>query len=574
MDKDTEIQARLKLWSNFELYSKHCLKIQTEGTGDLIPFVLNDVQIVLQQIIKEIKSKNRLVRLVILKARREGISTWATGRFYWKTSTNKNRYAMLVTHDTESKDFLFGIIKRYHAHCPPEFKPEDKYNNRAILEFNNASGTGLDSAVRVACAGKEDLGSSMKIDFLHLSELSKWERPIITPLLTSVLQTVPNDMSSEIIIESTAKGVGGEFYNRFWNARYFYDVKLTPNGEIVFNEEIRPNSSADNEYTAIFFPFFVDKRYQKPIENPEEFVLTEEEKELKALYHLTDEQLNWRRWTIENKCNGDVNVFKQEYPSNPRECFLSSGFSVFDTTKLLQLMELVKDPVIKYEIQTSNLEFLSDKKGRFWVWKEPIPDRKYIVSADISEGLEGDNRDFTSIDVIDRITGEQVATWHGKISPDLVADILYAIGRRYNKALLVPERNNHGMIVINKLIENGYPDIYVEMQENPPFKSRKRFGWLTRQNNKPQIIDNLIQELRENTIGINNRYTLEEMLTFKQDDSGKLGAEEGHFDDRVMSLAIGKFVNKVLPVFSTKKQNFIKSQNQNYDKNIKYSSWG
>jgi hypothetical protein len=574
MENTKEIDIRLKLWSDFKLYSKYCLKIQTED-GRLVPFEFNEVQNTLQEIIKYIRSKNRLIRLVILKARREGVSTWATGRFYWKTSMNRNRYAMIIAHEPEAKDFLFNMVKRYHNHCPIEFKPEDKYNNKSILEFNNAEGTGLDSAIRVACAGKEDLGSGMKIDFLHISELSKWDRNVINPLLTSVFQTVPNDPSSEVIIESTAKGVGGEFYNRFWNSRYRFEVKLNEKREIVFEEIINENANESNEYSAIFLPFFIFKKYSLPIKDEKSFVLTDEEKELMHLYNLTKEQINWRRWTIENKCRGDINLFKQEYPMNPLECFLSSGFSVFDGNKLMDLIKNCPPPKARYEISTSNYEVYADKNGRLKVWEEPIPGRKYIIAADISEGIEGDNRDFTSIDVIDRVTGYQVAHWHGKIAPDLVANILFTLGRRYNMALLVPERNNHGLIVLNKLVNEGYKEIYCEIQENPPYKSRKRLGWLTRQSNKAQIIDSLIADLRDGNLGIRNPETLQEMLTFKQNSDGSFSAEEGMYDDRVMSIAIAKFVNKILPLYKQRTySDIIRKITRNEDRDIKYSAWG
>ena len=38
---------------------------------------------------------------------------------------------------------------------------------------------------------------------------------------------------------------------------------------------------------------------------------------IKSLYHLDNEQMQWRRWCIENNCNGEIDIFKQEYPSNP-----------------------------------------------------------------------------------------------------------------------------------------------------------------------------------------------------------------------------------------------------------------
>ena len=110
---DNAIEEFAELYQDFELYSQKALKIQTmEGT--LSPFALNICQKIILDIIDHIRKDGRLVRMVILKARREGVSTLTTGRFYWRTSMESNRYAVCVTHEPDATDFLFKMIKRYH----------------------------------------------------------------------------------------------------------------------------------------------------------------------------------------------------------------------------------------------------------------------------------------------------------------------------------------------------------------------------------------------------------------------------------------------------------------------------
>lgn len=543
--RETELDIRFRLWKSFELYAKYCLKVQTVE-GELVNFELNEVQKVLQRIIKHIRENGRLIRLVILKARREGVSTWATGRFYWKTSMNKNRYAVIIAHEPEAKDFLFNMVKRYHNHCLEEFKPEDKYNNKAILEFNNDKGTGLDSAIRVGCAGKEDFGSGMKIDFLHISELSKWDRNIIAPLLTSLFQTVPAEPSTEVIIESTAKGVGGEFYDRFWGSRYRYSVFLNDKGEPDFVCEVNESADENNEYSSVFIPCFVFNKYRRPV--PEGFTHTEEELLLKKEYNVPDTFLAWRRWCIANNCRGSIEIFKQEYPMNALEAFQSDSVSVFDQTKLREILQKCKEPVAYYDVSPALLDVIMKPKGNLKVWEEPSINKAYILSADVSEGLEGDKKDFSSIDIIDWLTGAQVAHWHGKISPDLLSRIVYTLARRYNNAFVVIERNNHGLGVISRLLDLGYTNMYVEVQHEPPNRPRKRYGWVTTSATKPLIIDNLIAEVRDGVTGIQNADTVKEMFTFKETEKGELEAELGHHDDRVISYAIAKYVRSKNPI--------------------------
>lgn len=299
MELTEEQQARLELWRRYDVFAPTCLKIHTmEGT--LVNFKLNEIQQLLQDIILDIRKEKRLIRLIILKARREGVSTWAAGRFFWKTIMNDNNYAMMITHEPEATDFIFNMQKRFLAHLPEELKPAERYNNRKILEFNDDKGQGLDSAIRVGTAGKEDFGSSQLVHLLHISELSKWDRNIATPLLTSIFQTVPDVPQSEVIIESTAKGIGGEFYSRYWKSRYLYEIYLDE-GKPKYKLRINEQADKDNIFNSIFIPWFVFSKYRMVV--PEDFKITEEEGKLVDLYGITNEQLQWRRWAIVNRCN-------------------------------------------------------------------------------------------------------------------------------------------------------------------------------------------------------------------------------------------------------------------------------
>lgn len=477
--------------------------------------------------------------MIILKARREGVSTRTTGKIFWKVANNFNRYGVLVTHEPEATDFLFKMQKRYYDHLPSDVKPETKYNNTKMLEFNNKTGTGLDSAIRVGTAGKDDFGSGQLIHYLHLSEVPKWPANTQKDLLTSLLQCVPPEPDTIICFEGTAKGIGGEFYTRFWSARYRYEIFLR-DGKPAFNRTINPDADINNEYSSIFIPWFVFAKYQMLV--PADFRRTESEQKLVEAFGITDGHLQWRRWAIENLCNGSEDIFKQEYPSIPEEAFLSSGRPVFDNVKVLALKKAALNPFMSYDILLGAGQFIAKKDGSgiFKVWKEPVAGRNYVVSADVAEGLE--TGDFSSADVIDGLTGEQCAHWHGKIDADQFAIILSWIAKRYNMAFIVPERNNHGMIVCEKLTEQiRYPKVYVETIVEPPHRPRKRYGWITTKASKPLVIDNLIAEIREGTHGIRCAETFGEMMTFQNNSDGTMTASEGMYDDRVMSIAIGKY---------------------------------
>ena len=534
-----------ELVTSFRTYAPKCLKVQTVK-GNLIPFEFNVAQDLLDRIIEETLAAGRLVRLCVLKARREGVSTYVEGRFYWKTSTRPNRYAATVTHDPDATETLFNMTKRFYDHTPPEFKPEDKYNNKGLLHFD-----GLDSAFRVATSEKVHFGSGLAIHYFHPSEVSKWAVHTQSNLLTSALQAVPDDKDTEIIFESTAFGIGGAFYSRYWGCGYRYSAVLE-SGRPVLKFEINEDADPDDAYTSVFFPWFIFPQYRMQV--PVDFKRTAEEEDLVRLHGVDDQQLYWRRWTIANKCNAveenlgktPLMIFWQEYPSTPEEAFLATGRTIFDSIKVNELKKIAPKPIARYDCLLSNGQWIAKADGALRVWKEPMPGRQYVVGGDVAEGLL--HGDFDSADVIDRLTGEQVAHWHGKVDPDQWGQILYWLGMRYNTAWLAPERNNHGNTTVAALFRMQYPLLYVELIPEPPGKPRKRYGWLTTERTKHLCIDNLVSILRENSAGINCAETYAEMLTFVLKDNGKIEAQEGLNDDRVMSYAIAKYVSKTLPL--------------------------
>ena len=390
------------------------------------------------------------------------------------------------------------------------------------------------------------------------SELSKWPAHTTDALLTSIMQCVPRDPSSEIIIESTAKGIGGEFYDRYKSARYRYTIYLDDTGTPKFRCDINQDADEANEWSAVFFPWFAFKQYSMKV--PAGFKMTPAEEEMKKMFNLSTQQLAWRRWSLQNNCGGDESKQLQEYPHDDFSAWVSSGSPVFDVNKLLAAIHAAKPPTARYECQFGTGNFIADPAGAFQVWKEPIPARSYVVSADVAEGIEvatdqegQEKHDSSVIDVVDQLSGEQVAHWRGKLAPDIFAQLMFHVCRRYNMAWAVPERNNHGNTVVLKLFDMGYKKLWVEKVPDPPNKPRKRYGFNMMSNKrhsgvKFQVMDNLAAEVRDGTLGVNCKETLQEMLSYKRDPDGGMGAESSMHDDRVVSIGIAKFVRTRLPM--------------------------
>jgi hypothetical protein len=541
----SEMLGLFYLGLDYEQYAAQCLQVPPEEGGSLVPFILNQPQKILHGIIMKLKNEGRLLRLWVLKSRRQGISTYVSGYAYQQTAFVSNRYTFQVTNRPTTSDFLFRMIKRFHANTPKNVRPKTRANNARMLEFNNDDGTGLDSAFRIATAGVEEIGTGQAIHILHLSEIGFYGENAGT-ILNNAFPSVPKtDPESMIIGESTANGVGGEFYTRFWGARYRYWIsRLDDEGKPVVVESINYDAPESNQEVSVFLPWFIHTKNVWPV--PKDFIMTEEELLIKTMYNLSDEQISWRRWSITNEFKGSIPDYNAAHPDTPENAFIATGTPYFDNGKVLAAKKSAPPPKARYEYNVATGQWEVDKEGRLFVWEEPKAGKSYVIGADVAEGLvDGDNNDAT---ILDHRTGDEVASWNGKCALNEWGDILMAIGKRYNTAYLGIERNNAGIAVVNRVFDAGYPRQHMEMVEEPPNKPRRRFGWHTNEKTRPMILDNLKTEVAHGTHGIRCAEAFGEMLVFQRTKQGRYEAQPGCKDDRILSRAIAKHLRNVVPI--------------------------
>ncbi len=288
---DLELLQILK--DDFKVYAEKCLKIRTKS-GQIQPFVLNKAQQYLHERLEEQLKETGKVRAVVLKGRQQGSSTYFGGRFYHKTTFNDGRRTFILTHDAEATNNLFELTDRYHEYNP--IKPSTGNHSAKELTFPK-----LNSGYKVGTAGNKGVGRSQTIQFLHGSEVAFW--PNADEHSAGIMQAVSDEPSTEIILESTANGIGNYFHKQW---------QLAESGE--------------SDYIAIFIPWFWQEEYKKPVKA--DFKASIEEINLKKAYGLTDEQLSFRRQKIHDLAGEDGDGewrFKQEYPNTPIEAFRTSG---------------------------------------------------------------------------------------------------------------------------------------------------------------------------------------------------------------------------------------------------------
>jgi hypothetical protein len=260
--------------------------------------------------------------------------------------------------------------------------------------------------------------------------------------------------------------------------------------------------------------------------------------ELADLYDLDDEQLMFRRRKVAQ--NG-LDLFKQEYPSEPEEAFLTTGRPVFDLEKLQKHLKETRD--VEERLALEGEDFVKHMRGELTTYRKIDPGEQYIIGADVAMGVS--RGDYSVAQVLDS-KKRQVATWRGRVHPDYFADVLRALGYFYNEARLIVENNGHGILTCTRLGKDyAYPNFYTEVQvDKITDKETIKLGFSTTARTKPLIIDQLRASLREDELEINDKTTLREMLTYIVTDSGSMEAEPGCFDDCVMSLALANHIHE------------------------------
>jgi hypothetical protein len=294
----------INIVKDFKLFAPDCLTIRSKN-GALVPFKLNRAQLYAHEKLEEQKARTGKVRALVLKGRQQGLSTYIQGRYFHKVITRRGTKAYILTHEAEATKNLFEMTMRYYDNLPKGLACDADRSSAKELAFKK-----YDSSYSVGTAGNKGAGRSQTIQLFHGSEVAFW--PHADEHDKGVLNAVSDMPGTEIILESTANGIGNYFFNA-WKAA----------------------ESGQSEYQAIFIPWFWQSEYTATDDN---FNPTEEEQFLLSLYGksgMTLKHLAWRRLRLmkSNDIDQAIESFKQEYPCSATEAFLNPIANVFINSK-------------------------------------------------------------------------------------------------------------------------------------------------------------------------------------------------------------------------------------------------
>ncbi len=295
----------IKVLKDLPLFAKNFLKI-TDKDGNIINFEFNRAQRYVHDRVEDQIKRIGRVRLLILKGRQQGISTYISARFFHRVVTSKGIQAFILTHMGDATKSLFEMTKRFNKFLPEGLIPKPSKDNDNRLVFDT-----LNSGYRVGTAGSKEIGRSMTNQVMHLSEYAFYENH--AEIKKGIEQTVADNPGTEKFKESTANGISNAFYMDWMRAK-----------------------EGESDWETVFVPWYWQDEYTRDSAN---LKLSDEEKDWMALYELdglTVRHLAWRRYKLadfagdpEQKAKG----FKQEYPFNDEEAFLNSITDTFITVE-------------------------------------------------------------------------------------------------------------------------------------------------------------------------------------------------------------------------------------------------
>lgn len=470
----------------------------------LVPFVLNDEQLKLFAAIWEVWTSGQPVRFIILKGRQFGVSTLLEALGYWLTSTRSDTGGLVVSHDKDSSRHILEITTRFwekdrrHEYG---LAPQRSHANRDELKFNNpdwrerAANPGLGSHLKVMTADNKSAGHSLTYQFLHCSEVARWDKPEV---MNGLLPALAPGGGSMGFLESTAHGAAGVFYDTWQEA-----------------------VAGRNEWTPIFLSWKGRPECRVPLMGPSRELfgnaLTKGELDLQKEHGLELEELMWRRRMIASPaCQGQgrdpVDVFREQYPLAPEEAFVATGRQYFDLSAVVRQEKTAReqapepeDGVIVLEkegkeFRPKSVEFVVTKGGAVRVWKRPVPGRDYVLGGDVAGGLA--HGDWSHAYVMDRVTQEMVARFRGKPDPLVYADRLVELAWYYNEAVLAVEANGIGFSTARKVAANYRRIVYHRQLTKMGFGEAdgEKPGWYTTTSNRVQMFGLLKTAVAEGSV--------------------------------------------------------------------------
>ena len=195
-----------------------------------------------------------------------------------------------------------------------------------------------------------------------------------------------------------------------------------------------------------------------------------------------------------------------------------------------------------------------------WIWKEPIPGHRYLMSIDCSRG---DAADRTAIEILD-LDGidddglpclEQVLEYHGKMTGDVIGEMAYRYGMMYGEAFTVIDCiGGTGDACLLMMMRLGYKNLYYDDPELKVYTMQRDASSIrpTADGKLPgfhsssvrfQMLTYFANMVKTNQIKIRSKRVIAELDTWiYKGTAARIDHQDGCHDDTLTCLAMAVFV--------------------------------
>lgn len=500
--------------------------------GGLMRLGPNVGQLMFHMSMQEQRCRGLPVRICLLKPRQVGWTTWSAAEGFADVYCKATYNEMVVSHDADSTDEVFSMTRLFHEELPGA-KRGLRNTNRKELIYKAPHW----SKVVAQTSGKIGVGRSFRCHYLHCSEVAYWQNA--ANQLTGLYQIVPKDAGTAVILESTANGQGGAFYDTFHEGRD------------------RLKRGHYDGFLSVFFPWYRFPEYA--IEPREAYVPSAEERSLGDRFGLSLAQLYWRKLKIE-ELNYDVGRFMQEYPATWQEAFQVSGNPIFSPACIATQESHAKDGGFRKVLfdETSGVPSMVDVEGEsnYWLISElPQQGQDYALGIDTMEGrLSDPNNPRSKLDwdgamMLCRNTGRYVAMYHGRGDQRELAKQTFRCARYYNEAYVAPEIPA-AMVLLGYFKERGYPNLYNRQihEDRMAETDSEVLGWRTTAISRKWLVEDFVVLAGSGEVWVVFPDVIQEMRTFVRDKTGKPIHLDAEHDDLLFAAMIAYQVHKRCPM--------------------------
>lgn len=490
---------------------------------------------------------NKPCKIMILKPRRKGASTVAQGLIYYHIRKYRGLRGLMMGDMEDTSDNIMSMFRLYAQR--DRYPWPDGQGGNIAPEGDQVREVQLTntSFIRRMTAGSKNAGRSFGGQVAHWDEEAHY--PVVRghdPMLASLQVFDETSAFSLGIRSSTPNGPAGAFYDDWRN----------------------PN----NDWEKIFAAWFDFDDSWMDFESEDERrkfeeSMDEDEREEQARYALPLERMKWRRYTIENKCKGDVDKYRQEYASDPISCFNLSARPKYSLGSLAEMRRAMEQ---RHDIERGDLVVQDGQDKAAWernerggsveICEQPREGQRYVVAIDTCSGEDQQlggaqaDPDWHSIGVWrDGHIDPMDHTWHiprmvahhrSQIDSDLLVEIAAGMSLHYGRCLVVPEVNGEaGHHVIKLLLKKNIPVYKRKMDPNIMKKTLQErieaYGWRTTTPTRKYIVDLLVKPVRDQEVELSFPVVYHEFERFMVNHAGKAEALPGEHDDTVLQSCIG-----------------------------------